>query len=146
MNIIDIINSQDSWGRNQVKELPVYGERIYNIMIRLNKTNQSRSEVFYILFDIVSIDIGYVGHNEFIDYMKIQKTMVNKEKAQELLREFWNNTSEYLKIDPKLHNIVKQTIISLNNILTSNNSTRQLRVQFIEFFLTYAIASEIEDN
>ena len=28
MNIVDIIKTQDTWGRNQVKELPTYGTKI----------------------------------------------------------------------------------------------------------------------
>ena len=35
MNIVDIINTQDSWGRNQVLELPGYGDKIYSVLARL---------------------------------------------------------------------------------------------------------------
>ena len=45
MNIVDIIKTQDTWGRNQVKELPTYGTQISDVMLSLNKTNQSKKEV-----------------------------------------------------------------------------------------------------
>lgn len=141
MNIIDIINTQSSWGRNQVKQLPMYGNEIAEVMTKLNKTNQSKAEVLYILYHIVCKEINYYSSNEFIEYMKLQKTMVNHEQAQEILRQYWSNTAQDLRSNPKLHSIVKQCIISINNTLTGNNSTRQMRIQFIEFFLAYALAN-----
>lgn len=50
MNIVDIINTQDSWGRNQVLELPGYGDKIYS----LNKATQSRKEKYFICFFIIT--------------------------------------------------------------------------------------------
>ena len=57
MNIVDIIKTQDTWGRNQVKELPTYGTKISDVMLSLNKTNQSKKEVLYILFGVIASEI-----------------------------------------------------------------------------------------
>lgn len=140
MNIVDIINTQDSWGRNQVLELPGYGDKIYSVMLSLNKTTQSRKEVLYILFSIIASEIQYTSYMEFIDFMKQQKTMVSRKTAEDLLRQFWNNTCDDLKVNPALFNIVKQSIISLQHILIDSNSTQQLRLFYIEFFITYTLA------
>ena len=68
MNIVDIIKTQDTWGRNQVLELPDYGNKIHSIMLSLNKTTQSRKEILYILFGIIASEIQYTSHMEFIDF------------------------------------------------------------------------------
>ena len=140
MNIVDIIKTQDTWGRNQVKELPTYGTQISDVMLSLNKTNQSKKEVLHILFGVIASEIQYTSYMEFIDFMKLQKTMVSRKTAEDLLRQFWNNTRDDLKINPALFNIVKQSIISLQHILVDSNSTQQLRLFYIEFFITYTLA------
>ena len=72
--------------------------------------------------------------------MKQQKTMVSRKTAEDLLRTFWTNTCDDLKHNPILFNIVKQTIISLQRVLIDSNSTQQLRLLYIEFFITYTLA------
>ena len=140
MNIVDIIKTQDTWGRNQVKELPTYGTQISDVMLSLNKTNQSKKEVLYILFGVIASEIQYTSYMEFIDFLKQQKTMVSRKTAEDLLRTFWTNTCDDLKHNPILFNIVKQTIISLQRVLIDSNSTQQLRLLYIEFFITYTLA------
>ena len=140
MNIVDIIKTQDTWGRNQVKELPTYGTQISDVMLSLNKTNQSKKEVLYILFGIIASEIQYTSYMEFIDFLKQQKTMVSRKTAEDLLRTFWTNTCNDLKYNPTLFNIVKQSIISLQHVLIDSNSTQQLRLLYIEFFITYTLA------
>jgi hypothetical protein len=85
-------------------------------------------------------EIQYTSYMEFIDFMKQQKTMVSRKIAEDLLRQFWNNTCDDLKVNPVLFNIVKQSIISLQHILIDSNSTQQLRLFYIEFFITYTLA------
>ena len=140
MNIVDIIKTQDTWGRNQVKELPTYGIQISDVMLSLNKTNQSKKEVLHILFGVIASEIQYTSYMEFIDFMKLQKTMVSRKVAEDLLRTFWTNNCNDLKHNPILFNIVKQTIISLQHVLIDSNSTQQLRLLYIEFFITYTLA------
>jgi hypothetical protein len=140
MNIVDIIKTQDTWGRNQVKELPTYGIQISDVMLSLNKTNQSKKEVLYILFGVIASEIQYTSYMEFIDFLKQQKTMVSRKTAEDLLRTFWTNTCNDLKYNPILFNIVKQSIISLQHVLIDSNSTQQLRLLYIEFFITYTLA------
>ena len=144
MNIVDIINTQDAWGRNQVLDLPDYGNKIHSIMLSLNKTTQSRKEILYILFGIVASEIEYTSYMEFIDFLKQQKTMVSRKTAEDLLRQFWTNTCSDLKHNPTLFNIVKQSIVSLQHVLIDSNSTQQLRLLYIEFFITYALAAKGE--
>ena len=140
MNIVDIIKTQDTWGRNQVKELPTYGTQISDVMLSLNKTNQSKKEVLHILFGVIASEIQYTSYMEFIDFLKQQKTMVSRRTAEDLLRTFWINTCNDLKYNPILFNIVKQTIISLQRVLIDSNSTQQFRLLYIEFFITYTLA------
>lgn len=140
MNIVDIIKTQDTWGRNQVKELPTYGTQISDVMLSLNKTNQSKKEVLHILFGVIASEIQYTSYMEFIDFLKQQKTMVSRKTAEDLLRTFWTNTRNDLKYNPTLFNIVKQSIISLQHVLIDSNSTQQLRLLYIEFFITYTLA------
>ena len=144
MNIVDIIKTQDTWGRNQVLELHDYGNKIHSIMLSLNKTTQSRKEILYILFGIIASEIQYTSHMEFIDFLKQQKTMVSRKTAEDLLRQFWTNTCSDLKHNPTLFNIVKQSIVSLQHVLIDSNSTQQLRLLYIEFFITYALAAKGE--
>lgn len=64
-------------GRNQVLELPGYGDKIYSVMLSLNKASPQK-EVLYILFSIIASEIQYTSYMEFIDFMKQQKTMVSR--------------------------------------------------------------------
>ena len=61
--------------------------------------------------------------------------MISKKTAQELLRNFWENTKDDYKSNPLLFNIIKSVIISLNNQLKDSNSTQQLRLRFMEEFI-----------
>ena len=142
MNIVDIIKTQPSWDREQVLSLPVYGQQIHDEMMKVNKPNWSSKEVLYVLYSVVSRTVNYPNPYAFIEYMKLQKTMVSRKKAQQLLKSFWGNTCISLHDNPELHFIVKRTIISLNGVLQENNSsTQQMRVWWLDFFLTYALNS-----
>ena len=140
MNIIDIIKTQPSWGRKQVLSLPIYGQQMYDEMMKVDKTNWSSKEVLYVFYSLVCQSVNYSNPFAFISYMKLQKTMVSRKKAQQLLKSFWGNTCISLHDNPELHFIVKRTIISLNGTLQENNSsTQQMRVWWLDFFLTYTL-------
>ena len=85
-------------------------------------------------------------YNEFVDMMKQQKTMINKEVAQQLLKSFWENTRDDYKTNPILFNTIKSIIISLNTYLTNNNSTQQLRVKFMEEFLRITLNDSVKST
>ena len=78
--------------------------------------------------------------------MKQQKTMINKEVAQQLLKSFWENTRDDYKTNPILFNTIKSIIISLNTYLTNNNSTQQLRVKFMEEFLRITLNDSVKNT
>lgn len=139
MNIVDIIKTQPSWDREQVLSLPVYGQQIHDEMMKVNKPNWSSKEVLYVLYSVVSRTVNYPNPYAFIEYMKLQKTMVSRKKAQQLLKFFWENTCYSLHDNPELHSIVKRTVISINEMLQDNNSTQQMRVWWLDFFLTYTL-------
>lgn len=139
MNIIDIIKTQPSCGRKQVLSLPIYGQQMYDEMMKVDKTNWSSKEVLYVFYSLVCQSVNYSNPFAFISYMKLQKTMVSRKKAQQLLKFFWENTCCSLHDNPELHSIVKRTVISINEMLQDNNSTQQMRVWWLDFFLSYTL-------
>ena len=134
MSVMDQIKNKSAWGRKEILSLE-YGNELSKEMIRMNKTNLSSREIINILFSIKAKECGFMYYNEFVELMKLQKTMINKETAQGLLRMFWENTKDEYKHDTKLFNTIKSIIIGINNSLTNNNSTLQMRTKFIELFV-----------
>lgn len=132
--VVDLINTKPAWGRKEVQSLP-HGVELNKEMLALNKTNLGTKDIIYLLFGIKSRVIGFTYYNEFVDMLKLQKTMISKKTAQELLRNFWENTKDDYKSNPLLFNIIKSVIISLNSQLKDSNSTQQLRLRFMEEFL-----------
>lgn len=137
MNIIELLNTKTSWGRNQLQEIPNYGEAIKVELNHLNKTNLSTKEVTYILYGLVARDVGYTYPHEFIDFMKLQKTMLSKKTMQELLNQFWHNSCDHLP--PHVQHLVAQTLQHLDEKLLSSNSTQQIRLTFMQTFILLAL-------
>lgn len=134
VSVLEQIKDKSAWGRKEILSLN-YGNELSKEMIRMNKTNLSSKEIVNILFSIKAKECGFIYYNEFVELMKLQKTMINKETAQGLLRMFWENTKDEYKSNPNLFNIIKSIIIGINNSLTNNNSTLQMRTKFMELFL-----------
>lgn len=133
-NIINKIESQPAWGRKEILSLP-HGVEIANTMKEMNKTSLGTKDIIYILFGIKAKVIGFTYYTEFVDMMKLEKTMINKKTAQNLLRTFWENTKDDYKSNHLLFNTIKSTIINLNSKLKDSNSTQQLRLEFMKEFL-----------
>ena len=134
MNILDQINLKSAWGRKEITTLP-YGDILAEEMKKANKTNMGSKDIIYLLFGIKAKELNFESYSEFVDMMKLEKTMVGRKRAQELLRNFWVNTNEYYKPYPVVFNSVKAVIIKLNEELKDNNSTQQIRIKFMEHFL-----------
>jgi len=134
MNIIEKLDSQPAWGRKEILSLP-HGIEIANTMKEMGKTSLGTKDIIYILFGIKAKVIGFTYYTEFVDMMKLEKTMVNKKTAQDLLRTFWENTRDDYKSNHLLFNTIKSTIINLNSKLKDSNSTQQLRLEFMKEFL-----------
>lgn len=134
MNILDQIKLKSAWGSKEILSLP-YGDYLAAEMKKANKTNLGTKDIIYLVFGMKAKEVGFIYYSEFVDMLKLEKTMVGKKKAQELLRTFWENTKDDYKHNPRLFNIIKTTIINLNSGLKDNNSTQQMRLQFMEQFV-----------
>ena len=106
-------------------------------MTHLNKTNLSTKEVTYLLYGLVAKEVGFTYYYEFIDFMKLQKTMLSKKAMSDLLHQYWNNTSEYLP--PHVQTLVATTLQTIENNLTASNSTQQVRLVFMQTFIGLAL-------
>lgn len=138
MNIIELLSTKSAWGRKEITTLP-YGEILAGEMKKANKTNLGTKDIIYLLFGIKAKELGFTYYNEFVEMLKLEKTMVNKTVAQQLLKQFWENTKDDYKHNPLLFNTIKSTIISINSELTNNNSTQKMRIAFMEQFITLVI-------
>ena len=143
--LLDSILAKSAWGRKELLSLP-YGKELSEEMVKINKTNLGTKDIVYLLFGIKSKEYGFTYYNEFVDMMKQQKTMINKEVAQQLLKSFWENTRDDYKTNPILFNTIKSIIISLNTYLTNNNSTQQLRIKFMEEFLRITLNDSVKST
>lgn len=132
--IIELLESQPAWGRKEILSLP-HGVEIADTMKEMNKTSLGTKDIIYILFGIKAKVIDFTYYTEFVDMMKLEKTMINKKTAQNLLRMFWENTKDDYKSNHLLFNAIKSTIINLNSKLKDSNSTQQLRIEFMKEFL-----------
>lgn len=141
MNILDQIKLKSAWGSKEILSLP-YGEYLAAEMKKANKTNLGTKDIIYLVFGMRAKQIGFTYYSEFVDMLKLEKTMVGKKKAQELLRTFWENTKDDYKPNPKLFNIIKSVIVNLNSNLKDNNSTQQMRLSFMEQFIVLAEQGE----
>ena len=135
MNLVKELQTKNAWGRKEILSFPVYGNRLKEEMIKLNKTSLGTKELIYLLFGLRSQDLGFTYYGEFVELMKTQKTMVNKAVARGLLRQYWDAVNVELKSNPELFIIVKNSIIAVNNTLVDSNSTQRMRVTFMEEFL-----------
>lgn len=134
-SILDTINSKPAWGRKEIQSFPLYALDLYKEMLKMDKTNLGTKDIIHLVFGFKSKEIGFIYYDEFVNMMKEQKTMISKKTAQTLLKTFWENTRDDYKSNPYLFNIIKSVIININNNLKNNNSTQQLRIQFMEEFL-----------
>lgn len=134
--IIDLIYTKKAWGSKEILSLP-HGVEMQKEMKAMGKSSLGTKDIIHLLFSIKAKVLGFTYYDEFVNMMKEQKTMVNKKVAQGFLRDFWNNTKEDYKGNPLLFKTIKNTIIRVNDTIETNNvSTQQLRLRFMESFIT----------
>ena len=138
-SVVEVVHTQTAWGRKQIKTLP-YGNEICNEMYKLKKTSLGTTDILEILFSIKAKELNFNSYNEFLEMMKLEKTMMGKSEAQSLLRQFWNNTNEEYKHSAVLFNTIKTVIININDSLISSNSNKKIRAKFVEEFLTLTLS------
>lgn len=133
-SLVEQIRSKTAWGRKEIQTLP-YGSFISEEMKKNNKTNVNSNFIIHFLFKAKAQETGFLYYNEFKEMMDGQKTMISKQTAQDLLKEFWNNTKEDYKHNPTLFNNIKEVIIELNESLISSNSSSALSFRFMEYYI-----------
>lgn len=141
MNISTIILNNTSWGCNKTeKEIPVVGATIKIYMKGKGMTNANSDVVLDIAYKAVCSKLNFTYSNEFEELMKYQTTMIGKETAQGILRQYWDAVKDELKSTPQVFNLVKETVIHINSTLVDSNS----RPKMIKSFKSYIIDNGAE--